>query len=98
MFSRDRNAERYSLLRKLTIVEPDSHSLEVNFTASEKNGVKQIEKGGKSKNRRLQKLFISPCSATEVKGSIMRMLTRMHLEREFKKKGNSSPNASEDES
>ena len=34
--SRDRNAERYSLLRKLTITEPDNHTLELNFTAPDK--------------------------------------------------------------
>lgn len=89
--SRDRTADRYSLLRKLSIAEPDPQSLELSFTASDRNGVKQVEKGGKSKNRRLQRLFISPCAATEVKASIMRMLTRMHLEREFKKKTEPPP-------
>ncbi|KAK9826749.1 hypothetical protein WJX81_004887 [Elliptochloris bilobata] len=33
---------------------------------------------------RLERLVIVPCAATEVKGAIMRMLTRLHLEREFK--------------
>ena len=36
-FYRERNAERYSLLRKLTIVEAESNSLELNFSAAERN-------------------------------------------------------------
>jgi 3-polyprenyl-4-hydroxybenzoate decarboxylase len=36
-------------------------------------------------NRRgISRVVICPCSATEVKGAIMRMLTRLHLEREFR--------------
>ena len=34
---RERNAERYSLLRKLTIVEAETNSLELNFSSAEKN-------------------------------------------------------------
>eukprot|EP00210_Caulerpa_lentillifera_P004799 g4581.t1 len=85
---RDRTADRYSLLRKLSIAEPDPQSLELSFGPSDKDGggVKPVDKGGKSKSRRIHRLFISPCNATEVKASIMRMLTRMHLENEFKKK------------
>eukprot|EP00891_Asterochloris_glomerata_P007776 jgi/Astpho2/7776/fgenesh1_pg.00117_%23_7_t len=60
---RDKMAERYSLLRKLTITEPDSRTLELNFTVSDKEGAPRI---------------------TDHTGAIMRMLTRMHLEREFK--------------
>ena len=32
----------------------------------------------------ISRIVICPCSATEVKGAIMRMLTRLHLEREFR--------------
>ena len=34
--------------------------------------------------RRLARLLIEPCAATEVKGAVMRMLTRLHVEREFR--------------
>lgn len=84
---RDRNAERYSLLRKLTITEPDSRTLELNFTAPERQGALRLTPPGKSSknsSKRLQRIIIYPCPATEIKGSIMRMLTRMHLEREFR--------------
>ncbi|KAK9817315.1 hypothetical protein WJX72_012543 [[Myrmecia] bisecta] len=86
---RDRTAERYSLLRKLTITEPDSKTLELNFTVSDKEGAMRVTDAGvrlpaKAKARRLERIMIVPCSATEIKGAIMRMLTRMHLEREFK--------------
>ena len=33
---------------------------------------------------RISRIVICPCSATEVKGAIMRMLTRLHLEKEFR--------------
>ncbi|CAD7695984.1 unnamed protein product [Ostreobium quekettii] len=84
---RDRNAERYSLLRKLTITEPDNHTLELNFTAPDKQGPAPIahpNRSNKSSSKRLQRIILSSCNATEVKGAIMRMLTRMHLEREFR--------------
>lgn len=84
---RDRNAERYSLLRKLTITEPNNRTLELSFVAPDKDGpapISQPGRTGRAVAKRLQKITLSPCSATEVKGAIMRMLTRMHLEREFK--------------
>lgn len=84
---RDKMAERYSLLRKLTITEPDSRTLELNFTVSDKEGAPRITDHtvkASRRSRRLERISITPCSATEIKGAIMRMLTRMHLEREFK--------------
>ncbi|KAL3152213.1 hypothetical protein ABBQ32_001299 [Trebouxia sp. C0010 RCD-2024] len=86
---RDKTAERYSLLRKLTITEPSPNVLELNFTVADKEGAQRIVEqqnlgSSKAKQRRLESLAISPCSATEIKGAIMRMLTKMHLEREFK--------------
>ena len=69
---RDKNAERYSLLRKLTITEPSPDVLELNFTVADKEGAPRIveqqnQGSGKAKQRRLERIAISPCSATEIK-------------------------------
>ena len=69
---RDKNAERYSLLRKLTITEPSPHVLELNFTVADKEGASRITEqqnigSGKTRQRRLERIAISPCSATEIK-------------------------------
>jgi hypothetical protein len=34
--------------------------------------------------RRLARLRVEPCAATEVKGALMRVLTRLHVQREFR--------------
>lgn len=65
-------AERYSLLRKLTITEPSPHVLELNFTVADKEGAPRIAEqqnlgSGKTRQRRLERIAISPCSATEIK-------------------------------
>ena len=69
---RDKHAERYSLLRKLTITEPSPNVLELNFTVADKEGAPRIAEqqnlgSGKIKQRRLERIAISPCSATEIK-------------------------------
>ena len=69
---RDKNAERYSLLRKLTITEPSPNVLELNFTVAAKEGAARIAEqqnvgSGKTRQRRLERIAISPCSATEIK-------------------------------
>ena len=69
---RDKNAERYSLLRKLTITEPSPNVLELNFTVADKEGAPRIAEqqnlgSGKARQRRLERIAISPCSATEIK-------------------------------
>lgn len=69
---RDKTAERYSLLRKLTITEPSPNVLELNFTVADKEGAQRIVEqqnlgSSKAKQRRLEKIAISPCSATEIK-------------------------------
>jgi len=81
---RDKSAERYSLLRKLTLTEPDAQTLELVLTVADMQGAPRVvEVGQKVPPRRLQCIIISPCAATEIKGAIMRMLTRTHLEKEF---------------
>lgn len=69
---RDKMAERYSLLRKLTITEPSPNVLELNFTVADKEGAPRIAEqqnmgSGKTRQRRLERIAISPCSATEIK-------------------------------
>lgn len=69
---RDKTAERYSLLRKLTITEPSPNVLELNFTVADKEGAQRIVEqqnlgSNKAKQRRLERIAISPCSATEIK-------------------------------
>lgn len=69
---RDKTAERYSLLRKLTITEPSPNVLELNFTVADKEGAQRIVEqqnlgSSKAKQRRLERIAISPCSATEIK-------------------------------
>ena len=67
---RDKTAERYSLLRKLTITEPDSRTLELNFTVSDKEGAPRIPDHTVKASRRswrLERISITPCSATEIK-------------------------------
>ncbi len=69
---RDKMAERYSLLRKLTITEPDSRTLELNFTLSDKEGAPRITDHtvkASRRSRRLERISITPCSATEIKAS-----------------------------
>lgn len=76
---RDKMAERYSLLRKLTITEPSPNVLELNFTVADKEGAPKIAEqqnlgNGKTKQRRLERIAISPCSATEIKVSSISQL------------------------
>ncbi|BDA42755.1 probable vacuolar protein 8 at N-terminal half [Coccomyxa sp. Obi] len=83
---RDSGAERYSLMRKLTVTEPDAETLELCFATAQGEGAPRIKQPLKRRQRqplRLQRLTITPCNATDLKGALMRMLTRLHLELEF---------------
>ena len=81
LLCRDKMAERYSLLRKLTITEPDSRTLELNFTVSDKEGAPRITDHtvkASRRSRRLERISITPCSATEIKASCALPGCRMH--------------------
>lgn len=74
------------------MTEPDARTLELDFKIQDRMGAislqkKSLKSGKKEVGQpkvRLQRLVINPCAATEIKGAMMRMLTRMHLEREFR--------------
>ena len=66
------NAERYSLMRKLTVTEPETDTLEICFDTTGKEGADRLLHAGSRKPkavRRLQQLSIAPCAATELKAS-----------------------------
>jgi len=65
-------AERYSLMRRLTVTEPDADTLDVCFDMTGKDGADRVVKAGSKRPkaaRRLQQVSISPCAATELKAS-----------------------------
>ena len=67
---RDRSAERYSLLRKLKLAEPDARTLELVFTVADREGAQMVSEAAnpmKNRDRRLERVLISPCPATELK-------------------------------
>ena len=67
---RARDAERYGLLRKLTVTEPGADTLELCFDTMGKGGAERLaQEGGRRARaaRRLQQVSISPCAATELK-------------------------------
>lgn len=83
---RDKNVLVFTLLRRLTITEPENQTLEICFTAKGSEGAKCLSARRSStrhRTRYLQNVLISPCSASEVKASLMRMLTKLHLQSEF---------------
>ena len=64
------NAERYSLMRRLTVTEPDADTLELCFDTTGKEGAARLAPKGRQPPKavkRLQQLSISPCAATELK-------------------------------
>ena len=64
------NAERYSLMRRLTVTEPDADTLELCFDATGREGAARLAPRGRQPPKavkRLQHLSISPCAATELK-------------------------------
>ncbi len=66
------NAERYSLMRKLTVTEPEAETLELCFDMTGKEGAGRLAHAGSRRPkaaRRLQQVAISPCAATELKAS-----------------------------
>ena len=66
------NAERYLLMRKLTVTEPNADTLELCFDATGKEGAARLAQSGAKKPKavkHLQLVSISPCSATELKAS-----------------------------
>lgn len=66
------NAERYLLMRKLTVTEPNADTLELCFDATGKEGAAKLARAGARNPRavkHLQLVSISPCSATELKAS-----------------------------
>ncbi len=67
---RDSGAERYSLMRKLTVTEPNAETLELCFATAQGEGVPRIKQPLKRRRRqplRLQRLTITPCNATDLK-------------------------------
>ena len=64
------NAERYSLMRRLTVTEPDANTLELCFDTTGKEGAARLAPKGRQPRKaikRLQQLSILPCAATELK-------------------------------
>lgn len=83
---RDKNVLVFSLLHRLTITEPENQTLEISFMSKMTEGAKCLSARRISNRHRLkylQTIFIHPCSASEVKASLMRMLTKLHLQSEF---------------
>ncbi len=81
---RENGAERYSLVRKLTVTEPDAETLELSFAVSDGKGAAQLMEPLKRRqkgNQRLQKLCIAPCAATDLKvGNLWgRACTHLHV-------------------
>jgi len=78
----------YPLLDRLTVTECGPDALDVvvlgGGAAPAESGGARARGGAPSPPRRLARLLIEPCAATEVKGAVMRMLTRLHVEREFR--------------
>lgn len=69
---RENGAERYSLVRKLTVTEPDAETLELSFAVSDSKGAAQLKqplKRRRSVNQRLQRISIAPCAAADLKVS-----------------------------
>ena len=59
-------------MRKLTVTEPETDTLEISFDMLGKEGADRLAQTGGRKPkaaRRLQQVFISPCAATELKAS-----------------------------
>ncbi len=59
-------------MRKLTVTEPETDTLVLCFDMTGKEGADRLAHAGAKKfkaARRLQQVFISPCSATELKAS-----------------------------
>jgi hypothetical protein len=82
---RENGAERYSLMRKLTVTEPHAETLELCFAMGDCEGAHQIKetlrRRQKHLNIRLQRLTINPCNATDLKVMLTSILVKslMHL-------------------
>ena len=64
----DKNAERYSLLQKLTMTEPDAKTLEIVFNVGALQGAPQLADYTQDPpSKWLQRIIICPCLATEMK-------------------------------
>jgi hypothetical protein len=66
------NAERYLLMRKLTVTEPNADTLELCFDATGTEGAVRLAHNGAKRPKaakHLQLVSIYPCSATELKAS-----------------------------
>eukprot|EP00873_Tetraselmis_striata_P001879 jgi/Tetstr1/422143/TSEL_012998.t1 len=87
------SADVYSLLNKFRMSEPCGSTLEIKFHRQRGGvatpGVTPIQSGNTSSpdKPQLAKILIRPCPATELKGAILKMMTRVHLEREFRRGG-----------
>ena len=86
---RQEGATVYPLLDRLTVTEAGPDALDVVLAGG---GAAAVVEGwiGRSRSRRraptprrLVRLRVEPCAATDVKGALMRVLTRLHVEREF---------------
>lgn len=67
---RESGAERYSLMRKLTVTEPNAETLELCFVMAECEGAPQIREPLKRRQKQLHRLLrltITPCNATDLK-------------------------------
>lgn len=63
----DKTAERYSLLRKLSMSEPDSRTLEISFALANSQQMPLLESGQQRPVRQLKMIIISPCPASHTK-------------------------------
>ena len=67
---RESGAQRYSLMRKLTVTEPNAETLELCFVMAESEGASQIREPLKRRQKQLHRLLrltITPCNATDLK-------------------------------
>jgi hypothetical protein len=67
---RENGAERYALVRKLTVTEPTAETLELGFALADCKGAAQLREPLRRRQRvgqRLQRVSITPCNATDLK-------------------------------